>query len=61
MDDAVLDGFCIYNFSPSARYYPHSVARSFFARHGVAMAADVITTVSVAHDLRLQEVHISTG
>jgi alpha-tubulin suppressor-like RCC1 family protein len=56
MDDRLMDGFCFYNWSRSARYYPHSVARSFYSRHGVPMAADVITTVSVATDRRLMEV-----
>jgi len=56
MDDRLLDGFCLYNWSRSARYYPHSVASSFYSRHGVPMAADVITTVSVAQDRRLMEV-----
>ena len=56
MDDRLLDGFCIYNWTRSSRYYPHSVARAFYARHGVAMAADTIVTVSVADDARLMEV-----
>ena len=56
MDDALIDTFCLYHWTRSARYYPQSVAKAFFDRHGVAMAADTIVTVSVADDRRLQEV-----
>jgi len=55
-DDVVEDGFCLYNYGVSSRYFPLSLAENFASKHGVPISADFITVANPQLDRRLSEV-----